>query len=58
MLYYIHNNPVLVDVENDTFNIDVTKIEQVITDKTKAIMPVHLYGHSCEMDEIIRNKKI
>lgn len=56
-ILYTGATPVLVDVENDTFNIDVTKIEQLITDKTKAIMPVHLYGHSCEMDEIVRIAK-
>ncbi len=45
--------PIYVDIENDSFNIDFTKIENVITRKTKAIIPVHLYGQSCEMDEIL-----
>src|SRR3989344_2821283 len=36
----------------ETYNIDVNKIESAITTKTKAIMPVHLYGHPCEMDKI------
>lgn len=44
--------PVLVDIDEKTFNIDVTKIEEKITPKTKAIMPVHFAGQSCEMDEI------
>ena len=44
--------PVLVDVEKDTFNIDPKKIEGAITDKTKAIIPVHFAGHSCDMDKI------
>ena len=44
--------PVFVDVNKDTFNIDVTKIEEKITDKTKAIMPVHIFGQSADMDEI------
>ena len=50
----IHANaiPVLVDVERDTFNISVSKIEKAITDKTKAIIPVHLYGNPCDMDKI------
>lgn len=50
--------PVLVDVEPDTFNIDPEKIEKAITSKTKAIIPVHFAGHSCEMDKIkeIANK--
>lgn len=41
--------PVFADVEPDTGNIDVKKIEQKITGKTKAIMPVHLYGQMCDM---------
>ena len=45
--------PVLVDIEPATFNIDVTKIEQAITPKTKAIMPVHLFGQAAEMDGIM-----
>ncbi len=45
--------PVFVDIEPDTFNIDVTKIEAAITDKTKAIMPVHLYGQVADMDPIM-----
>lgn len=44
--------PVFVDIEEDTFNIDPKKIEAVITSKTKAIIPVHLYGQTAEMDEI------
>lgn len=45
--------PVFVDVEKDTGNIDTSKIKKVITKKTKAILPVHLYGMPCEMDEIL-----
>ncbi|TXH02107.1 MAG: DegT/DnrJ/EryC1/StrS family aminotransferase [Candidatus Moraniibacteriota bacterium] len=44
--------PVFVDIESDTCNIDVTKIEAAITPRTKAIMPVSLYGQPCDMDEI------
>ncbi|WP_066890568.1 DegT/DnrJ/EryC1/StrS family aminotransferase [Clostridium nigeriense] len=44
--------PVFVDVEKETFNIDVTRIEEKITSKTKAIMPVHIFGQSADMDEI------
>mgnify|MGYP003293540614 CR=1 FL=1 len=44
--------PVFVDVNKDTFNIDVTQIEEKITSKTKAIMPVHIFGQSADMDEI------
>ena len=49
--------PVFVDSEIDTYNIDPTKIEEKITIKTKAIIPVHLYGQSAEMNEIIRIAK-
>ena len=46
--------PVFVDVEPDTLQIDAQKLESHITEKTKAILPVHLYGHPCEMDVIAR----
>jgi len=45
--------PVLVDSELQTWNMDVTKIESKITDKTKAIMPVHTYGHPVDMDPLM-----
>ncbi len=44
--------PVFVDVDIDTYNIDPTKVEEKITDKTKAIMPVHIFGQPCNMDPI------
>jgi dTDP-4-amino-4,6-dideoxygalactose transaminase len=44
--------PVFVDIERDTLNIDPTRIEAVITEKTRAIMPVHLMGKPAEMDTI------
>lgn len=44
--------PVFVDVCEDTYNIDVTKIEEKITEKTKAILPVHIFGQPADMDEI------
>lgn len=44
---------VFVDVERDTFNIDVSRIEEAITPKTKAIVPVHLFGQCCNMEEIL-----
>ncbi len=44
--------PIFVDVNKDTFNIDTTKIEEKITSKTKAIMPVHIFGQSADMDEV------
>ncbi len=49
--------PVLVDVEPDTFNIDVKAIEKAITPKTKAIVPVHLFGQCADMDGIMELAK-
>ncbi len=49
---YIGAKPVFVDIEEKTFNIDPEKIERAITNKTKAIMPVHLYGQTARMDKI------
>ncbi len=45
--------PVFVDCEPDTFNISVSAIEKAITSKTKAIVPVHLYGQACDMQTIM-----
>jgi dTDP-4-amino-4,6-dideoxygalactose transaminase len=45
--------PVFVDIDADTFTIDVTKIEAAITERTKALLPVHLYGHPADMDRIM-----
>ncbi len=53
--------PVFVDIRPDTFNMDVTQIERRITARTKAILPVHLYGQSVDMDavmEIARKHKL
>ena len=44
--------PVLVDADESTYNIDVTKVASAITSRTKAIMPVHLYGQPADMDPI------
>ena len=45
--------PVFVDIDKDTFNIDATAIENAISPRTKAIIPVHLYGQPCDMDVIM-----
>ena len=45
--------PVFVDIEPKSFTMDVTKLEEVITPKTKAILPVHLYGQAADMDPIL-----
>lgn len=44
--------PVFVDIDPDTLNIDADKIEAKITEKTKAILPVHIFGNPCDMDKI------
>ncbi len=49
--------PVLVDITPDTYTIDTKKIEKKITNKTKAILPVHLYGHTAEMELIMKLAK-
>jgi len=49
----LNAKPVFIDSEIVTYNIDVSKIEKRITSKTKAIIPVHLYGQSASMEEII-----
>ncbi|MCD4756713.1 MAG: DegT/DnrJ/EryC1/StrS family aminotransferase [Arcobacteraceae bacterium] len=53
VMTYFGAKPVLCDIEYDTHNIDVKKIEELITSKTKAIIPVHFAGQPCDMDEII-----
>ncbi len=49
--------PILVDIDSKTFNIDPKMIEKRITNKTRAIIPVHLYGQSCRMNEIMEIAK-
>ncbi|WP_297485355.1 DegT/DnrJ/EryC1/StrS aminotransferase family protein [Sulfurimonas sp.] len=49
---YFDAIPVLCDIEEDTHNIDVSKIEALITEKTRAIIPVHFAGQPCDMYEI------
>ncbi|MEK6820550.1 MAG: DegT/DnrJ/EryC1/StrS family aminotransferase, partial [Nanoarchaeota archaeon] len=51
----VHNRakPILVDIKED-FNIDVDKIEEAITKRTRAIMPVHLNGRACNMDKLMQ----
>ncbi|MFA6552388.1 MAG: UDP-4-amino-4,6-dideoxy-N-acetyl-beta-L-altrosamine transaminase [Candidatus Paceibacterota bacterium] len=57
MLLAVGTKPVFCDIRNDTLNIDETKIEKLITEKTKAIIPVHFAGHPCEMDKIMEIAK-
>ena len=46
--------PVFVDIDPDTLNIDASQIEQVITPRTRAILPVHVFGLPCDMTEVVR----
>lgn len=57
VIRYLGAHPVFVDIDSETFNIDPKKIEAKITSKTKAIMPVHFAGLSCEMKPILEIAK-
>lgn len=56
-ILYVGATPVIVDVSPKTWNIEAEEIEKVITKKTKALIPVHLYGNPCNLDEIIEIAK-
>ena len=51
-IYWVGAKPILIDIDKNTYNIDPGKIEKKITKRTKAILPVHLYGYPCEMESI------
>jgi dTDP-4-amino-4,6-dideoxygalactose transaminase len=53
VIEHLGAQPVLVDVEPDTLNIDPARVIDAVTPHTRALMPVHLYGHSCEMDPLL-----
>jgi dTDP-4-amino-4,6-dideoxygalactose transaminase len=52
-IMYTGATPVFVDIEQDTMNIDPEKIEEKITERTKAIIPVHIFGHPADMKRIM-----
>ncbi len=52
-ILYAGATPVFADIQEDTLNIDPIAVERAITPRTKAIMPVHLYGHPCDMDALM-----
>ncbi len=54
---FVGAKPVFVDIDPNTFNMDVSQIEAAITPKTRAILPVHLYGMVCDMDAIMEIAK-
>jgi len=53
-LAWNHATPVFCDIEENTFNINADQIESLITEKTTAIMPVHVFGNPCDVDKIQR----
>jgi dTDP-4-amino-4,6-dideoxygalactose transaminase len=58
---YVGAKPVYVDIDDATFNLDPARVERAITPRTKALLPVHLYGHPCDLDpllEIARRHKL
>lgn len=50
---YTGAKPVYVDIEEPTFNLDPRQLERALTPRTKAVMPVHLYGHPCDVDPML-----
>ena len=54
---YTGAKPIFVDIEDTTYNLDPKKVEKALTKKTKAILPVHIYGQSADMDEILKIAK-
>ncbi len=53
VIEHVGATPVLVDVEEDTLCIDPAKVEAAVSPRTKAILPVHLYGHPCDMGALL-----
>ena len=56
-ILYAGARPVLIDIDPQSFNMDVEQLEEAVTSRTKAILPVHLYGQPCDMDPILRVAK-
>ena len=54
---WVGAKPVFVDVDEATYTMDPSQLEKAITSQTKAILPVHLYGHPCDMDAILKIAK-
>lgn len=54
---YLGAKPVFIDSEDRTWNMDVLKIEEAVNSKTRALLPVHIYGHPVDMDPIINISK-
>jgi len=56
-MLFVGAKPVLVDIEEDTFNIDPALVEAAVTPRTRAIIPVHLYGYACDMDAVVETAR-
>ncbi len=56
-IVYCGAKPVFVDIDFDTMNIDAKAVAGAVTSKTKAVLPVHLFGNPCDMDEIVKIAK-
>lgn len=56
-IYYAGAKPVLVDAESDTWNMNTDNLSTYLTQKTKAILPVHIYGHPVNMDNVMKFAK-
>jgi dTDP-4-amino-4,6-dideoxygalactose transaminase len=52
-ILYVGAKPVLVDIDEETFNMDLSQVEAKITPRTKAILPIHLYGYMSDMDPML-----
>jgi len=57
VIKYLGAKPIFVDIDFKSWNISLKKIQQYITPKTKAIMPVHLYGNPCDMNNLLKIAK-
>lgn len=57
VIEHLGAKPVLVDVEPDTLTLDPIRVSEAITPRTRALLPVHLYGHPCEMDALLETAR-
>jgi len=53
-ILYVGATPVFADIDERTMNIDPTRVEDAITPRTRAILPVHVFGHPCAMDQLVQ----
>jgi len=53
VILYEHATPVFVDIDDESLTVDPRAVEDAVTDRTRAIIPVHIFGHPCEMPAIM-----